>query len=67
MLSKLIVNAYKIIIEVALWATLFTAIIAGWHASDIAGALFGATVFFGAFLLPDIRGRVKSIETLQRN
>ena len=43
--------------------------------SDIAGALFGAvvwlfgaTVFFGAFLvLLDIRGRVKSIETLQRN
>ena len=30
MLSKLIINAYKIIIEVALWATLFIAIIAGW-------------------------------------
>ena len=75
MLSKLIVNAYKIIIEVALWATLFIAIVAGWHISDITGALFGAvvwlfgaTVFFGAFLvLLDIRGRVKSIETLQRN
>lgn len=65
----------KIITEVALWATLFTAIIAGWRISDIAGALFDAvvwlvvaTVFFGAFLLLlDIRGRVKSIETLQRN
>ena len=79
MLSKLIVNSYRLFIEVALWLTLFGFIIGGWAATqnipNMGGGAVGAgigvfawlivaVVLFGGFLvLGDIRERVKSIET----
>lgn len=77
MLSKIIVNSYKVFIEIALWASLLLFIIIGWnigYSSGIIGAIlgvvlwfFGAVIFFGSFLvLVDIREKVKSIEASKR-
>ena len=75
MLSGLIVNSYKLFIEIALWLSLMMSIIVGWQAHStffggILGVIVGITIwfimaviFFGAFLvLEDIRERVKNIE-----
>ena len=70
MLSKLIVNSYEMLIEIALWLFLVSSLVGGWSMGGFItgiGALIGAFIFCvlfgGAFLLlADIRKRVKSIE-----
>ena len=79
-LSKLIVNAYETLIEIALWGTLLLAIIGGASVgSEIGGGwiIFGmlvgiglwlifAVLVFGAFLVMlDIRNRLKSLQLMK--
>jgi hypothetical protein len=69
-LSKLVVKMYAAIIEVALWLVVLGAVVGGWRAGGVVGALGAliaatilAAVLFGAFLvLEDIRTRVRAIE-----
>ncbi len=67
MLSRIIVSAYAVFIEIALWLSLSLSIIGGWHFGyqeayldyqGVIGALSGlviwfvmAVIFFGAFLV----------------
>ncbi len=75
MLSKLIVNSYKVLIEIALWCSLVLTLGMGIVTAGVIGLLIGgvawlifSALLFGAFLiLIDIRDRVKSIETQQYN
>ncbi len=70
MLSKVIVNSYELLIEIAIWLILISSLIGGWSAAGFfagIGALFGAFIFCalvgGAFLvLADIQKRVRNIE-----
>lgn len=79
MLSKLIVNSYKMFIEISLWLSLLFSINVAWLISSIYSDEFisvavavavliwfiVAVVVFGTFLvLEDIRQRVKNIEAL---
>lgn len=69
-LSKIVVNVYAVLLEVAVWLLLITGFIGGWAEKGVFGAIFGVifaaifgAVFFGAFLvLNDIRDTVKNIE-----
>lgn len=67
MLSKMIVNSYQILIEIALWLSLLAFVILGWQmrAGGFAGSIMGfkgaiiwavvwfivAVVFFGGLLV----------------
>lgn len=70
MLSRLIVQLYKIILEIMLWVFMLVAIWSGWKYNGLLGALGAAfaaallgALFFGAFLLlGDIRLSVRRIE-----
>ena len=74
MLSRLIVNSWAVLIEIALWLLLLVAIIGGWHAGGFGGAIAGliiafiiVSMFLGAFLvLEDIRKSVRAIENRQQ-
>ena len=70
MLSRLIVESFAKLVEVALWLILLGALIYGWKIEGVFGALIGIllaliaeTLTFGAVLvLQDIRNRVAAIE-----
>ena len=70
MLSKIIVDSYKLFIEISLWLSLAVFFFGGAQAKGISGAIIGlilwfvfAVTFFGIFLVvTDIREKVKSIE-----
>jgi hypothetical protein len=70
MLSKIIVGSWAVLIEISLWLLLLAALVGGWRAGGLGGAIGGLVVafiigsmFLGAFLvLEDIRKSVKAIE-----
>lgn len=70
MLTKIIVDAYSMLIEISLWLLLFIGFFGGWYAGGFLGAVAGLIIafvfgamFFGAFMiLGDIRNLVRSIE-----
>ena len=76
MLTKWVVETYKTLVEVALWAFIIIGGIVGASAGNLAGhgflgciigaatCFFGMAIFFGAALiLQDIHERVKGIES----
>lgn len=70
MLSKIIVGAWSILIEISLWLILLIGLIGGWQGGGFLGAIAGLVIafvfgsmFLGAFLvLDDIRKTLKEIE-----
>lgn len=73
MLSRLIVQSYETLIEVALWVFLIVAFIGGWIGTNFFGGLLSlglafvfAVVVFGSFLVVlDIRRSVRALELRQ--
>ncbi len=69
MLTKIIVNAYSTLIEIALWLMLIAAVLVGWQLGEVTGVIIGlviafvlGAIIFGAFLvLVDIRETVRDI------
>jgi len=73
MLSKIIVGAWSVLIEISLWLILLIGLIGGWQGGGFLGAIVGLVIafvvgsmFLGAFLvLDDIRKTVKEIEKMK--
>lgn len=69
MLSKMILNSYRLLLEISMWIILIGSFFGGWFAHGLTGAilsLLGAFIFcvvtFGAFfVLLDIQTNVKAI------
>ena len=72
MLSKFIVNAYGLLVEVGLWISLIVAVTIGYTANGFTGAIFGLLVWAGAsiffvgpvIVLLDLRDKVERIENV---
>jgi hypothetical protein len=70
MLSKMILNSYRLLLEISMWLILIGSFFGGWFAHGFIGAiisLVGAFIFcvvtFGAFfVLLDIQSSVKAIK-----
>ncbi len=71
MLSKIIVDSWSVLIEIALWLFLLLGLVGGWQGGGFLGAIGGligafifGSMFMGAFLvIDDIRKTVKAIES----